>query len=212
MTFSIVARDPDTGAFGVATATAGPMVGALVPHGLAGTGAVATQAMTNPYIALDALAALEEAEASLALAAALEGDEDRQRRQAIVVDRQGRTSGWTGEQCEGAAGHVLNDNVAVAGNMLTDDAVLDAVMTGFGAPAGHFGRALYNGLASGARAGGDKRGLGSAALKVFGTEAYPALDLRIDWSADPIGDLEALLALAMDGNYADFFAQVPRRG
>src|SRR5690606_23608031 len=128
MTFSIIARDSVTGAFGVATATAGPMVGALVPHTRQGFGAAATQAMTNPYLALDALSVLGEMSAAEALRMALAQDDKAELRQVIIVDRNGSAEGWTGGQCIGFAGHLLDKGVAVAGNMLTGASVLAEMM------------------------------------------------------------------------------------
>lgn len=213
MTFSIVARDPQTGALGIATATAGPMVGALVPHGRSGLGAAATQAMTNPYLAIDTLALLESQGAEVALQTALARDSGASQRQIIVVDAHGMAAGWTGADCFPYAGHLTAAGVAVAGNMLAGPAVLDDMLAGYQGdhPSG-FAARLLRGLQAGAAAGGDSRGLGSAALRVYTTQAYPDLDLRIDASAEPMAALEQLFALAISGPYAEFFAQAPRRG
>lgn len=211
MTFSIVARDPSTGRLGIATATAGPAVGALVPHGAAGIGAIATQAMTNPYLALDGLRHLTHMGAGEALNRALADDPDRDQRQVLVVDRQGEVAAWTGPACGPWAGHRTGEGVAVGGNILTGDAVLEAMLAGFDAGAESFAGQLLAALDAGAAAGGDSRGVGSAALKVFGHEAYAEIDLRVDWSAEPIAELAALLARTTGGDYAGFFASVPRR-
>ncbi len=210
MTFSIVARDPDTGALGVATATAGPFVGWLVPHGLAGVGTIATQAMTNAYLAVDLLQELGDAPIEQAMEVALRRDSERERRQIVAVDSQGRTAGWTGSLCEGFAGHVLGDGVAVAGNILVGEAVLKAMLSAFATP-GAFGVRLLAAMKAGAAAGGDRRGTGSAALKVYEREAYPMLDLRVDESRTPLADLESLLDRATSGPYAEFLAAVARR-
>lgn len=212
MTFSIVARDPSTGALGVATATAGPMVGALVPHGRSGIGAVATQAMTNPYLALDTLDLLVDHAAEAALSTALRRDREAARRQVIVVDNRGRVHGFTGLECTAHAGHLTATGVAVAGNMLGGPAVLEDMLRAYqDGQQQHLARRLMRALEAGAAAGGDSRGLGSAALKVFGAEAYPEIDLRIDASDDPLAELEHLLSLASAGAYAEFFATLPHR-
>src|SRR5690606_27502850 len=127
MTLSIIARDPETGAFGVASATGGPAVGALVPHTRQGFGAAATQAMTNPYLAIDALNYLGSTDAETALGKALARDGEADLRQIILVDAKGRTAGWTGAHCIGFAGHILEDGVAVAGNLLVGQKVLEAM-------------------------------------------------------------------------------------
>ncbi|KKB79246.1 hypothetical protein VW35_08580 [Devosia soli] len=211
MTFSIVARDPVSGAFGVATATAGPMVGALVPHVRGGIGAAATQAMTNPYLAIDALTLIDQQPAEAALAAALAKDAEADRRQMVLVDAAGRTAGWTGPDCTGFAGHLLDTNVAVAGNMLAGRAVIENMMAAFRAAEGNLGRALLAALVAGAAAGGDSRGVGSSALLVQGSQAYLDLDLRIDTADEPLAALDHLLGLATSGSYAEFVAEVPKR-
>lgn len=212
MTFSIVARDLATGAFGVATATAGPMVGALVPHTRQGYGAAASQAMTNPYLAMDALALLDREPADTALSAALATDRDADRRQVVLVDGQGRTAGWTGAQCTGFAGHLLADNVAVAGNMLAGQSVLDDMLAGYreALPLG-LAPALLQAMRKGAAAGGDSRGLSSAALRVHRDQTFAEIDLRVDLSSHPLELLGDLLDHAMSGSYAEFFATLPRR-
>lgn len=213
MTFSIVARDPQTGAFGVATATAGPMVGALVPHIKAGLGAAATQAMTNPYLAIDTLDRLGEMDAEKALHLALARDEAAARRQIVVIDRQGQVAAWTGEQCSAFAGHLSEPDVAVAGNLLAGPEVLSEMLGAY-RPAlekSGFAAALLAALDAGAAAGGDSRGLGSAALRVQADQAFPDIDIRVDRSGAPLAALAELLAEASTGPYADFFAEVPRR-
>lgn len=213
MTFSIVARDPSTGAFGVATATAGPMVGALVPHTRAGCGAVATQAMTNPYLAFDALGHLEHLTAEAALDRALAADPAAASRQFIVVDRHGHTAGWTGADCIAHAAHHLGAGVAVAGNMLAGPGVLPDMLAAYAAhlPQAGLAPALLAALLAGAAAGGDSRGIGSAALRVQGREAFCDIDLRADWSEQPLDALSDLLDRATIGPYAAFFAQIHRR-
>lgn len=213
MTFSIVARDPATGAFGVATATAGPMVGALVPHIRRGVGAAATQAMTNPYLAIDALGAMDGVAPAQALREALADDKDADLRQVILVGIDGVAAGWTGARCIGFAGHIAETGVAVAGNLLSGEAVLPAMLARYrerlgGAP---FAVALLEALRAGALAGGDKRGLGSAALRVQSSQGFADIDLRVDLSTQPLADLDELMGLALAGPYQEFFSSVPRR-
>lgn len=211
MTFSIVARDSQTGELGVATATAGPAVGALVPHVRAGRAAMATQAMTNPYLAVDTLAAIPAADAEHALQGALARDPESDRRQAIVIDAQGRIGAWTGIRCEDYAGHAMDENVAVAGNIIAGRAVLDAMLGAFRGP-GDLAERLFAALQAGNLAGGDRRTITSAALKVVRNQAYPEVDLRVDWSTDPIADLSDLIGRTRQGSYAEFFSAVLRRG
>lgn len=210
MTYSIVALDRETGALGVATATAGPCVGSLVPHVLAGVGAVATQAMTNPYLALDSLDHLSSMDARSALARALADDDGRDLRQIILVDRHGGSAGWTGRACQAYAGHHTGSGFAVAGNILTGPRVLQAMTAAYGRE-GSFAERLMNSLVDGAAAGGDSRGLGSAALKIFTSQRYPSTDLRIDLSDNAIEDLVGLFVETSKGSYAEFMRDVVRR-
>lgn len=214
MTFSIVAHDPRTGTFGVATATAGPMVGALVPHGASGVGIVATQALTNPYLAYDALDLLKGgAYAQEALDKAMAGDPSPELRQFIIVDADGQAAGWTGPSCQSVAGHLLGKGFAVAGNLVANDNVLATMVTAFEATQGLalLSSRLLAAMEAGAAAGGDSRGVGSAAIKLFHKERYPELDIRVDWSDTVMRDLRALHDEAVGGDYAEFFARVPRR-
>jgi uncharacterized Ntn-hydrolase superfamily protein len=213
MTFSIVARDPDTGAFGVATATGGPVVGSLVPHAAAGIGAIATQCYTNPFYAFEGLALLAnpEAVAPAVLQQLLAGDPGRDRRQCIMVDRAGSTAAWSGPACSPHAGALTEAGIAVAGNMLSTDAVLPAMLEAFRQAPGELGDRLLAALAAGEAAGGDERGTRSAALKVYTTEPYPALDLRADWSPRPLDELAAILEAVRAPDYAGFFNSIPTR-
>lgn len=215
MTFSIVARDPKTGALGVAAATSGPAVGALVPHARAGVGAIATQAMTNPYLALEGLEALANDPAEAVLHRVLARDSGRDQRQIIIVDNAGRTAGWTGPDCGAFAAHLLAPDVAVAGNLIAGRAVLEAMLERFAtaqaSQAPTLGDRLLLALEAGQAAGGDARGTTSSALKVYTSEAYAEIDLRVDLAVDPIGALATLLEATRGPDYDTFFRQVPRR-
>lgn len=213
MTFSIVARDPDSGAFGVATATGGPVVGSLVPHAAAGVGAIATQCYTNAFYAFDGLALLGDPAmaAPAVLPQLVAGDAGRDRRQCIMVDREGRTASWTGTACGPLAGALTEPGVAVAGNMLSTDAVLPAMLVAFRQAPGELGDRLLAALQGGEAAGGDERGIRSAAIKVYTTEPYPALDVRADWSRRPLDELAAILEAVRAPDYAGFFNAIPTR-
>lgn len=212
MTYSIVARDAQTGAFGVATATGGPAVGSLVPHARAGVGAIATQGHTNPFYAFDGLAALEQGQSAEGVVYALTtGDADRERRQLILVDKTGRAAGWTGNDLDTVSGMVIETGMAAAGNLLANDRVIPEMVRAFDQSAGPLELRLMAALKAAEAAGGDKRGTFSAALKVYTDQPYPAVDVRIDYSQTPITDLEKALEAVRTGDYAEFFARLPRR-
>lgn len=213
MTFSIVARDPKTGAVGVATATGGPVVGSLVPHARAGVGAIATQSRTNPYFGFDGLDLLDAPgiTAQDVLARLLADDPDRDERQCIVLDRHGTAAGWTGPRCAEAAADIVRENVALAGNYLADAEVLGAMLSAFTAAEGKLEDRLMRAMTAGAASGGDRRGTRSAALKVYDRQPYPAVDIRADWSPTPVEELARVLAATREPDYAEFFEALPRR-
>ena len=196
-TFSLTARCPRTGRFGVAVATRVPAVGAAVPHARAGIGAIATQAWTNPYIGLDGLDLLAAGgSAAQVVAAILAWDPDREARQFAVVDAAGDAAAHTGAETHDHAGHRLGDGFVAAGNLLAGPEVLEAMVEAFAAnPEHELPVRLLASLAAGQAAGGDKRGKQSAALKVVDREDYAFIDLRVDEHADPIPELHRVYAV-----------------
>jgi uncharacterized Ntn-hydrolase superfamily protein len=197
MTWSIVAHDPNTGAFAVAVATKAFAVGAFCPFIRAGVGAVSTQSMTNRYLgpaALDAMA--RGLPPAAAIEGALAGDAGRGIRQVHAVDYQGRTAAWTGENCVEWCGSVSAGGVSVAGNMLVNQATVEATLAAWNA--GHdlaMPDRLMDAMAAGQDAGGDRRGKQSAAMLMVTTEDFPDLDLRVDDHAEPLQELRRLLAI-----------------
>jgi uncharacterized Ntn-hydrolase superfamily protein len=194
MTFSIIARDPATGSFGIAVATKFFAVGARVPHIASGYGAVATQALVNPFYGTEGLKLLREGEPAAEVVGALvAGDAGRDHRQLHVMDAAGRVAAHTGAQCVDWCGHVERQGCSVAGNMLTGAGVIAATADAYAAHATlPFPRRLIAALKAGEAAGGDKRGKQSAALRIHGEEEWSDLDLRVDDHADPLAELERL--------------------
>ena len=203
MTFSILARDPNNGRFGVAVATCHLAVGSTVPHIRSGVGAVATQAHTNPYLGICGLERLEQhADAQDVLNSLLLDDPHRDRRQFHLIDLDGRTACWTGADCEGWAGHRHHPNLSVAGNCLVGEVVLEAMEQTFltSDPNWKLGRRLMTALQAGELAGGDHRAISStsAALQVSGEAAFPLLDLRVDFRAGAVEELMELYERSQD--------------
>ena len=196
-TFSLTARCPRTGRFGIAVATRVPAVGAAVPHLRAGVGAIATQAWTNPYIGLDGVDLLAHgASADQVLEAVCAWDPDIERRQFAVVDRAGGVAAHTGVEAHEHAGHRLGDGFVAAGNLLAGPGVLDAMVQAFVVePERELQVRLLAALTAGQEAGGDRRGKQSAALKVVDREEYAFIDLRVDEHADPIPELQRVYAV-----------------
>lgn len=202
MTYSIVARDPATGALGVAVQTCMPAVGASVAWARPGIGAVATQAITEPAYGPRCLDALQAgAPAAAALAQARQADDLDLVRQVGVVGADGSVAAMTGEWCIDHAGELTGDGFAVQANMMASPAVWPAMAETFCRAGGSFPARLLAALDAGQAAGGDARGMMSAALLVVDGErcdpwAGRQVDLRVDRSEDPLAELRTLLAAA----------------
>ena len=197
-TFSIVARDPATGAVGAAVSTARLAVGNRVMQVEFGVGAVASQANTNPMLARDSLDRLRQgATAQQALDAALQADERRDERQLSVISATCTQAVFTGTRPDDYKGHLVGKDMVVAGNILVGRETLEAMAAAFETTTGTLADRVMAALEAGQKAGGDRRGKISAAIVVMneapGTSGYARnIDLRIDSSKDPVGDLRVL--------------------
>ena len=198
MTYSIVARDPATGHFGIAVASRFFAVGAVVPYMAGGVGAIASQAFISPLYGVDGMKMLQAgASAEDVVAAMTARDAGSHSRQLHVMDAAGRSAAFTGEKCIGWAGHLVAEGVSVAGNMLAGPEVLEATLAAYQAHSGaDFADRLLAAMDAGEAAGGDKRGRQSAALRIVRGEAYPWIDIRADDHPDPLAELRRLLAVA----------------
>jgi len=201
LTFSIVARDPKTKALGVSVSSAGPAVGSVVPHVEAGVGAIATQAQTNVLYGKEGLKLLKTGlSPQTALETMLQKDIDREKRQVIIIDVQGRTAAFTGKENFDWKGHMVRKDCAAAGNMLAGSSVIEVMVETFEATKGKLPERLLKALEAGQEAGGDKRGRLSAALLVSGeqwiSEIRPVLDLRVDAHHDPVGELRRIYTVS----------------
>ena len=212
MTFSITARCPETGMLGVGVSTAVMCVGALVPFVRAGVGAIATQSFVNPYLGIWGLEYLAEGlDASATVERLAARDEGRNVRQFAVVDAQGRAAAYSGEQCVGWFGHRVGDGYAVAGNMLVGEATIAEMARAFESSRGeHLAERLVRALEAGQAAGGDRRGRISAAVKIYHTEEYPLVDLRVDDHTDPVAEIRRLWGL-YQSTMKDFMTMMPSK-
>ena len=194
MTWSVVAHDPETGAFAVAVTTCAFAVGASCPFVRSGVGAVSTQSMTNRYlgpVVLDGMA--RGLSPAAAIESALAADEGRGLRQIHAVDRHGRSAAYTGKNCVEWCGDVTSAHVFFAGNMLAGPSVLADTYAAFAA--NHdlkLAERLLAALDAGEAAGGDRRGRQSAALVLTTTEDFPDLSLRVDDHPVPLVELRRL--------------------
>ena len=202
VTFSIVARDPQTGDLGVAVASKFLAAGAVVSHARSGVGAIATQALANVSYGANGLELLQQGMSAQEVVDRLTAEDDgRDHRQLGIVDAQGRSATYTGKSCIDWAGGHARENVAVQGNILADPAVVDAMLTAFNAPGLPFPERLVKALKAADQKGGDRRGRQSAAVIVrrenggYGGNNDNWIDLRVDDDPAPIERLAAMLDL-----------------
>ena len=210
MTFSILARDPETGAIGGAAATGSLCVGGWVLRGVAGVGMSASQGKAPSTLwGEDALARLaRHKSAGEALDAVVAPDRGKSQRQLSILDVSGAGAVFSGEDNTPAIGHRVFEGGVAAGNMLAAAEVIDAMVDHFLAVTGPFPTRLLAALGAAQQAGSDIRGLESAALLVLSPKHAP-LSLRVDLSDDPLCALQALHDRATTGDYARWAGRVP---
>src|SRR6185295_20324370 len=157
MTWSLIARDPATGAFGIAVATKNFAVGCRVPHIASGIGAVATQALSNPFYGVKGIRLLRDGKSAAEVVQALTAaDDGREHRQVHVMDAAGRIAAHTGKECIDWCGSTTGEGFSVAGNMLAGPAVIQETARTYAANATMpFARRLIAALKAGEAAGGD---------------------------------------------------------
>lgn len=197
-TFSIVGRCPRTGMLGVGVASKYVAVGAVCSHTRAEVGAISSQAYGNPYLGIDGLDLLQQGlDAQAALDRLLQGDPGREKRQVIIVDNQGRPAAFTGQLTSRWNGHLTGDNFAVAGNILTGEAVIQMMAEVFRRTIeAELPERLLQALEAGQQAGGDRRGKQAAHLQVVHQEAWKYVDLRVDEHPEPVIELRRIFEVA----------------
>jgi uncharacterized Ntn-hydrolase superfamily protein len=200
VTYSIVARDAETGEMGVATQSQAFAVGNSVPFALPGHGVIATQSMAEPMygsIGLDLLQGGFTAQEVLTALSSV--DPQPERRQVAVLGVNGDLAAYTGAHCVEAAGHLMGDDCVALANMAASAEVWIAMVARFESSGGPLAQRLLNALQAAEEAGGDFRGRRSAAIVVIrpSTTGRPwhdmAVDLRVDDSPDPVAALADLL-------------------
>lgn len=199
-TYSIVARDPETGALGVAVQSHWFSVGSIVAWAEAGVGAVATQSLVDVSygpLALELLRAGKSPED--ALRGLLAADAGAQVRQIGIVDVTGRTAAHTGSRCIPEAGHRIGDGYTVQANLMERNTVWDAMAKGYESASGPFADRLLAALEAAQREKGDIRGRQSACILVVAAKASGRpwedrlIDLRVEDHPDPVGELKRLV-------------------
>jgi uncharacterized Ntn-hydrolase superfamily protein len=195
-TYSIVARDPDTGALGVAVQSHWFCVGGVVTWAESGAGAVATQSLAERSYGPNGLALMRGGlDASTALERLVSDDAEADMRQVAFVDGEGRVGVHTGRLCIPEAGHHAGDGYSCQANIMSLPGVPEAMAGAFESSSGALDERLLAALDAAEAAGGDLRGRQSAALLVVSAHGEPwrrDVDLRVDDHPDPLAEIRRL--------------------
>lgn len=202
MTYSIVARDPQTGEIGVAVQSFYFSVGTIVPWAEAGVGAVATQSFVDPFYGPLGLALMRRGKsAPEALQTLIALDPGAAVRQVAMIDASGQVAVHTGAQCLEAAGHCIGEQVSTQANLMARETVWDAMRVAFSQATGDLAARLLAALEAAEAEGGDRRGKQSAAMLIV--QAQPTgklwldrvVDLRVEDHPDPVNELRRILPI-----------------
>jgi len=203
-TYTLLAHEPGTGNVGVVTASSCLCVGAVVPFLRSGVGAIAVQNLNDPRVAY---AVMEELENGVDPKDAFERalkffGQPEQRQVAIrsIAPQEGHPVQFaaTGTACVPWCGQIERDDLVILGNGLKGPKVLEAMEQGYReSRSKYFAERMIESLLAAERAGGDRHGKQSAALKIVGTQSFlpPLVDLRVDDHPEPSGELHHLWML-----------------
>ena len=201
-TFSIVARDPEHDAVGVAVQSKFVSVGSVVPFAAADAGAIATQSFANVAYGPKGLDLLRDGyEADTVIERLTQADDEAPSRQLGIVGSDGSVAAFTGDECLDHASDRQGENYTVQGNILEGRETIDAMAEAFESTDGGLPERLLAALFAGNEAGGDKRGEQSAAMYVVKPEGgYDGgndrwIDLRVDDHEHPIEELERVFRI-----------------
>jgi uncharacterized Ntn-hydrolase superfamily protein len=198
VTYSIIARDPETGQLGAAVQTCNLAVGIWVPWAAGGVGAVATQATAERRYGTSGLDLMRAGfSANEALQGLLAADANSDVRQVSMIDSTGSVATHTGRCCIPQAGSFVGESFCTQANMMARDTVWSAMAAAYMAAQGSLAERLLAALDAAQAEGGDLRGKQTAALLVVGKEPSPVplVDLRVDHNPQPVAELHRLLRL-----------------
>ncbi|MDS9470940.1 DUF1028 domain-containing protein [Sporosarcina pasteurii] len=190
-TFSVAGRCEETGALGVIVTSSSPSVGARCPWAKHGVGAILTQNVTDPRLANIGLNVLENGfDAESAINAMKEATPFREYRQLAVVDASGNSAVFTGNKALGVHGEFTAKNVASIGNLLSDPNIPEQMGKIFLDAKGTLADRLIAAISKGFEMGGELDQEHSIGLLVYQEDAFPYVDLRVDYSDQPLEDLK----------------------
>jgi uncharacterized Ntn-hydrolase superfamily protein len=201
-TYSIVARDAETGELGVAVQSHWFSVGSRVSWAEPGVGAVATQSFIDPNYGPLGLQLMRAGKtASEALAALLAIDEHANVRQVGMIDANGVVANHTGDSSIADHCDIAGDNYSVQANMMWKPTVCEAMAAAFEAADGDLAERMMVALEAAQGEGGDIRGKQSAAMLVVNNDrSLPpwggrVIDLRVEDHAEPLAELRRLVTM-----------------
>lgn len=201
-TFSIVARDPESGEMGAAVQSHWFSVGSVVPWGEAGVGIVVTQSIVEPsYGPLGLELMYAKKSPQTVLYSLLAPDTGREFRQLAMLDDLGRVAAYTGEKCIAEAGHTTGEQFSVQANMMANREVWPAMAEAYRSAKGSLAERMLSALDAGQAAGGDIRGKQSACILVVkGTASKrpwedTVMDLRVEDHPEPLAELRRLVKI-----------------
>jgi uncharacterized Ntn-hydrolase superfamily protein len=197
MTFSLAGRCDQTGNFGVVISSSSPAVAARCAHARAGVGAVCTQNITDPRLGPLLLRLIGEGlSARTAMSRVVREHANIQFRQLTVIDANGDTEVFNGTGVLGTHAAAQGTDCVAAGNLLSSERAPEQMVSAFEQMQGReLGDRLIAGLRAGLDSGGEEGPVHSAGMIIVTDQEWPVTDLRVDWSDDPIGQLEALWRL-----------------
>jgi len=218
-TFSVLGFDPETGEVGAAVQSRVFSVGNGVLWGEAGAGIVATQAIVDVSYGPQALELLRQSVAPDEIVRRIwEADPDprpddwtKYGRQFAVMNADGEVAVYTGPRASEWAGHTIGTYVSAQGNILAGEAVVNDMVAAFENTDGHLSLRLVAALEAGQAAGGDTRGMQSAAMLIVKEDGGVWLNndvvlrLQVDDDPEPIRELRRLVDKA-----AEMRARYPR--
>ena len=209
-TFSIVARDPQTGELGAAVQSHYFSVGPVVPWVEAGVGAVCTQSLVLVDYGPNGLDLMRSGmSAQQALDSLLRADAHNEGRQVAMVDAKGGVAAYTGRACIPDAGHHSGAQYSVQANLMANDRIWSAMAKAYESAPGDLAERLLAALDAAQQAGGDIRGRQSAAIVVVKARssgkpwADRLFDLRVEDSPEPLQELRRLVRLRRAYNLED---------
>lgn len=201
-TYSIIARDEETGNFGIAAQSHWFAVGTVMPWVKAGVGVIAVQSFVNLLYAIKGLEYLGEGHNPKEIMKKLLGkDMVPEIRQITIMDKNGNIEAYTGNRCIKEAGHIIGKNFSVQGNLMTKGVTLELMAEAFDITKGGLAAKMIASLKAADKTDGDIRGRQSACMKIVRKEIPKnewegtLVDIRVDDHKDPIGELERLLRI-----------------